>query len=109
MNQAAYELKRWHPGLLLLLGVAGPPAIGFMHFILLIILRSEVKNFPSDFPIEYISLTLFLIGLTVLLHRRGAPVWMLVLTLVISGLIAFLAGLITLFMMGGLSGGLPRC
>ncbi|HKY05637.1 MAG TPA: hypothetical protein VJQ56_12145 [Blastocatellia bacterium] len=109
MNQVAIGVKRWHPALLLVMGVVGPPVIAFMHLLLTIILRTEVKNFPDALPIEYISLVLFLIGLAVLLHRRGAPVWMLVISLVISGLIAGLAGLIALFAAGALSGGLPKC
>lgn len=109
MSQTMFEVKRWNPALLVLLGVFGPPVIAFMHLVLLIILRAEVKNFPIDFPIEYVSLVSFLVGLPILLHRRGAPVWVLVLSLVISASIAFVAGLLALFIMGGLSSGLPKC
>ncbi len=109
MSQATFELRRWHPALLLLLGLLGPPAIAFFHLVLMIIIRAETPNFPIDFPIEYISLLSSLVGLPILLHRRGAPVWLLVLTLMISGFIALIGGLLALFITGGLSSGLPKC
>jgi hypothetical protein len=75
------KIKRRH---LRLMALAGPSILAAIHVLIYVAHRAMVGTAPAEVPGEFVSLVILLLGLQILLYRRGTSLKLQIISAMLS-------------------------